>query len=391
MVCGKDIGMEEKKSSDGQLSFIDRLSNIEAMAQRILGRSLDDKKDIEIPPEQTSIPPVLPLAEEEEAIPDTQEDKSLEIGLKLLSKDPKRRDELRKQARKDALAAKTIQKSRPHLDPIKHPNKDFFIADLFDATLKDDMATMEHPIFALKAGDKKIRRYEHNGLTVEVQPGYNGLATIHDKDVWIFCISQLMQAINNGETDISPVIRFTAHDFLVKTNRGTSGASYIRLKNSLNRLSATQLMTTIDIEGHRESSGFGLLSEWRIIEKSKTNNKMIALEVVLPNWLYTSINKKKVLTLSPDYFRLRKPIDRRIYEIARKHCGQQAKWSVTLALLLKKTGSTTTLRKFRSAVINLVNSQELPDYKMYFESDDDTITFYSKNRGGAIAFGKAHL
>ncbi len=37
-----------------------------------------------------------------------------------------------------------------------------------------------------------------------------------------------------------------------------------------------------------------------------------------------AIKAHEVLTLPPDYFRLRKPTERRIYEIARKHCGKQA-------------------------------------------------------------------
>lgn len=34
-----------------------------------------------------------------------------------------------------------------------------------------------------------------------------------------------------------------------------------------------------------------------------------------------------------DCFRLRKPIEWRLYEIARKHCGGQADWLVGLELL----------------------------------------------------------
>jgi len=66
---------------------------------------------------------------------------------------------------------------------------DFFIADIFDASPKDDTASMEHPLFALKAGDKRVRVYERNGITFSIQPGLRGCATIHDKDLWIYCIS----------------------------------------------------------------------------------------------------------------------------------------------------------------------------------------------------------
>ena len=39
-----------------------------------------------------------------------------------------------------------------HLTPIKHVQPDFFVADILDAMPKDDLASMEHPIFALKEG-----------------------------------------------------------------------------------------------------------------------------------------------------------------------------------------------------------------------------------------------
>ena len=52
-----------------------------------------------------------------------------------------------------------------HLSPVKHPQPDFFIADIFDTiSLQLDMNSMEHPLFALKAGDKKAREYDQNGL-----------------------------------------------------------------------------------------------------------------------------------------------------------------------------------------------------------------------------------
>jgi len=41
-------------------------------------------------------------------------------------------------------------KARPPLLPIWHPNQDFFICDILDAIPKDDMASMEHPIFSLE-------------------------------------------------------------------------------------------------------------------------------------------------------------------------------------------------------------------------------------------------
>ena len=63
---------------------------------------------------------------------------------------------------------------------------------------------------------------------------------------------------------------------------------------------------------------------------------MASMSVVLSEWLYQSVLADEVLTLNKDYFRLRKPIERRLYEIARKHCGRQKQWKIGLELLHKK-------------------------------------------------------
>ena len=55
---------------------------------------------------------------------------------------------------------------------------------MLDAIPKDDMASMEHPIFSLATKpDQRVLAYEHNGLSIEIVPSVRGLATIHDKDI----------------------------------------------------------------------------------------------------------------------------------------------------------------------------------------------------------------
>ena len=276
-------------------------------------------------------------------------------------------------------ADQRIQERQSHLTPKKHRQLDFFIADLFDAvSFRDDMASMEHPIFALKAGDKRTRFYEHNNIALQVTANHHyGLATIHDKDIWIYCISKLMQALYDGE-EISRTIHFTAYDFLVTTNRDTSGRAYERLKDAMERLRGTSITTTIRTGNREEANGFGLIDSWRII-KEDDGGKMVNLSVTLPDWLYRSVTSKAVLTISPDYFRLRKPLDRRIYEIARKHCGHQPEFKIGLDLLHRKTGSTATLRKFKQLFKELAESNELPDYFVQFDIKKDMVIFKNRN------------
>src|ERR1700761_1649231 len=88
---------------------------------------------------------------------------------------------------------------RSPLLPDRHPIQDFFICDVTDAIPKDDMGSMEHPIYSLATqADLTIREYEHNGVKVSIIPSTLGLATIHDKDILIYCISQLVAKMNTG-------------------------------------------------------------------------------------------------------------------------------------------------------------------------------------------------
>ena len=58
---------------------------------------------------------------------------------------------------------------------------------------------MEHPLFSLSTRpDRRILSYAHRGTEITITPSVKGRATIFDADILIFCISQLMAAINAG-------------------------------------------------------------------------------------------------------------------------------------------------------------------------------------------------
>lgn len=81
--------------------------------------------------------------------------------------------------------------------PDRHPQADFFICDVADAVLKDLIPQMEHPFYALsKKPETSIRRYEHEGKWLEVIPSVKGQATIYDKDILIYVVSQIMHSLN---------------------------------------------------------------------------------------------------------------------------------------------------------------------------------------------------
>lgn len=259
--------------------------------------------------------------------------------------------------------------------PQRHPNHDLFICDVLDAIPKDDMASMEHPIFSLSTKpDTRVLRYEHRDIVVEIVPSVRGLATIYDKDILIYCISQLMAKKNAGEP-LAQTLHLNAHDLLVWTNRETSGDAYRRLKDAFERLRGTTIVTNIKTNGEDEAQAFGLIEKAKIVRATKSG-RMSEVEVKLSDWVYRIIQGSEVLTLSRDYFRLRKPTDRRIYELARKHCGEQDQWKISLELLQKKSGVSSHYREFKSMIRELVENDHLPDYRV--ELEDEMVIFRNR-------------
>ncbi len=266
--------------------------------------------------------------------------------------------------------------------PVRHKNRDFFLADMFDYALKDDGASMEVPIFTLstKADLSTWKWVSKDGnKSIEVYPSVKGRATQFDKDVLIYVVSQITEALNRGRDDAkNRTVRFTVYDYLVATNRGVGGDDYRRLQEAFERLAGTRITTDIRTGGERVKEGFGIIESWRILEKCREDERMIAVEITLSRWLYNAVQAFEVLTIHPDYFRLRKPLARRLYELARKHCGHQAQWAIGLDLLREKSGSRSSLYEFRRMVKDIAKTSTLPEYRMNL-SDDDKVTFYVKD------------
>ena len=264
-----------------------------------------------------------------------------------------------------AVMVGKIQSEVEKLLPDYHPQTDLFLCDVADAVIKDDMASMEHPFYSLsKKPDRKIRRYENGDKWLEVTPSVKGLATIYDKDILIYCISQVIAKIKEG-TPTQRTMQITAKELLVFINRKVGGRQYELLLESLERLKGTTITTNIlvnDIE-YDETQGFGLIENF-IIRRSKKSGRVTGITLTLSQWVFKSIKERQVLTLHKDYFRLRKPLERRVYEIARKHCGKQDEWKISIEKLKVKCGSKGSLKEFTRLLKELVRGNHLPDYKV---------------------------
>ncbi|EYS91831.1 hypothetical protein X471_00719 [Bartonella bacilliformis str. Heidi Mejia] len=157
------------------------------------------------------------------------------------------------------------------------------------------------------------------------------------------------------------------------------GRDYQSLQDALERIRDTIIRTNIKTGDEEQTNIFGLIDSASVRRKHGLDGRLLWCEIELSEWIFNAIKAREVLTLHRDYFRLRKPIERRIYEIARKYCGRQDSWKIGLPLLLKKCGSQSSEKKFRHIIRHLTKHDYLPDYHINFNNETDVVMFV--NRG----------
>jgi plasmid replication initiation protein len=143
------------------------------------------------------------------------------------------------------------------------------------------------------------------------------------------------------------------------------------LEDAFHRLIGTTFQTDIKTGGKRETRFFSLIESGSgFVYKDDDKMRLDYCEVVLSDWLMRAIEASEVVSISPDYFRLRRPLERRLYEIARKHCGNQKRWHIGLEKLQAKTGSNAPLKRFRLNLRQIIEEDHTPFYRFELDGND---------------------
>ncbi|WP_299682802.1 replication initiator protein A, partial [uncultured Roseobacter sp.] len=146
---------------------------------------------------------------------------------------------------------------------------------------------------------------------------------------------------------------------------------YQRLEDAFHRLIGTTFQTDIKTGDKRETRFFSLIDSGSgFVYHDDERMRLDYCEVILSDWFMRAIESSEVVTISPDYFRLRRPLERRLYEIARKHCGNQKKWHIGLDKLQAKTGSNAPLKRFRLNLREIIESDHTPFYRFELDNKD---------------------
>ena len=274
----------------------------------------------------------------------------------------------------------------PPLLPVRHKAPDLFSIDVSNITIKDSRHHLEFPLFSLASKNSpkpRPRTYtDKHGNGIEIHPSWLGLPTILDKDILIYAISHIVDARRRGKPASRRVVIYSA-DLLRFANRPLGGRDYASLERSILRLRGCTIRTNIRTGGIEQTDVFGILDSASLRRKYDLHGRLMHCEVTISEWLWNAIQTNEILTLHKDYFRLRRPLDRRLYEIARKHCGHQSSWTIGLNRLLEKSAAQCTLPYFRFQIRKVARQaadhpEYLPGYLVAFDDEADLVRFYSR-------------
>lgn len=264
------------------------------------------------------------------------------------------------------------------------------LADMVDVAPKDDLASMEIPLYSLsKNKDTETRVYQRGNRSVRIIPSGEGAATVFDKDLILYVASQLVERMNR-KLPVSPTVQIQTYDFIKATDRDDSRGGYENILGMLRRLRGTTIETNIPTGGERQADGFSLITNYSVISGKRSFNKkkgenverVLSFTVTLSDWIYNGLLELEVLTLDRRYFQLGKAIERKLYEVARKHCGtDKAMWEVGIDLLAEKIGFRRDRPKFRSELRAIIKADTLPEYRMALDQSrrPDMVVFYTRD------------
>lgn len=253
-------------------------------------------------------------------------------------------------------------------------------ADLFlDApggavALRDSRSLLEFPFFGLRRtpGHDPIE-FKLGEVSLRVTGGEKGIATMWDRDLLIYAASIINKAIEAGETPHRR-IRFVAHDFLRNTKRGVGKRAYQQLSEALVRLNTTHITTSIEAANEVERRGFHWIDSYKenTIIARDGEKRLSNIEITMNDWLFRGlVQDRSVLGISPAYFELQGGLERRLYQIARKHCGKQKSWPFSLGKLRAKVGTTQDMRFFKRDLIKAIEADNIPTYTFRIEAETE--------------------
>lgn len=283
-----------------------------------------------------------------------------------------------------ALPAKRVLRAPPADDA----QLMFFVPAIYDAPIKDDINLMDVAPFSLSKNARAgVIRYELKDSLITIEGGAeSGLATVFDYDIFLNMVSYLAEEVRRYRADEAKGLRPTlpaksyrpsASHILKFCRRSDGGKAYEDLEAALDRLTKTTIKV-VNLAGgkRRQVDSRPLIGGYSVVSRTGTN-KIDLIELVIPDWVYTSVVKSDktlpLLTLHADYFLISSGLGRFIYRLSRKAAGKtEARYSVRE--LHKRSGSVQELRFFQRDLKEFVTRTQafpMPGYDLSLEEGQD--------------------
>ena len=212
--------------------------------------------------------------------------------------------------------------------------------------------------YAISAGDIKPRRFEYKGKFIQFSPSPNGLPTIRDYDVLIYCITWIANAALEGrDDDVGSTYEFEVEDFYKFSGRPRNGERESLFIQGLDRLAGSTVTTNTKPIG-LDNQSFNFVEHYQLNQDERGRLKSVRIKI--PHTFYCLAHNEFFGTVHSDYFTL-SAARRLIYLFLKQLCGSEEKLLVPYSKLYAVTGSTSPLRKFLPVIDELV-TKPLPEF-----------------------------
>jgi len=212
--------------------------------------------------------------------------------------------------------------------------------------------------YAISAGDIKPRRFEYKGKFIQFSPSPNGLPTIRDFDVLIYCITWIVNAALEGrDDDVGSTYEFEVEDFYRFSGRPRNGERESLFIQGLDRLAGSTVTTNTKPIG-LDNQSFNFVEHYQLDQDERGRLKSVRIKI--PHTFYCLAHNEFFGTVHSDYFTL-SAARRLIYLFIKQICGSKEKLLVPYSKLYAVTGSTSPLRKFLPVIDELV-TKPLPEF-----------------------------
>jgi predicted GIY-YIG superfamily endonuclease len=239
---------------------------------------------------------------------------------------------------------------------------------------------VEIPVFALERRNFSVFSWtsKDGKQSIEVRPSLKGRATIHDKDVLLYLLAQLVNGERSGRRKSeSRSIRIDVYNYLMSTQKLAGPGPHANLITALDRLRDTTVVRKVKTKGMTSQLEFGIIESWTVTD-SDAAQVPITIDITVSDWVFQIFRQGKFFEIPYGYFQARSPIIRRVHELVGPHCVVNGSWTGVLDELLKMANPYKEYVRWPFPWINLIGSQPLPGFRVNWDSINRVIRLRHK-------------